>query len=135
MAAIWVLTFKYIKKYKSVAADTLCLMSMFKEQAIPESILSSAMQEETEDLLMERTLGVLQGYSMISLRHSGTILQEKQSRSFDIHRLVRLIARNWLTMTNTLTIGLPKPLKHFPRVISLWCGKTRSLGRAICLMQ
>ena len=111
VAATWVVTFEYMKKYNSIAADTLCLMSMFNAQAIPESILSSAMQDETEDLLMERALGVLQGYSMISLRHSSTLLQEKQGRSFDLHRLVRLVTRNWLTMTNTFDYWTAKAIE------------------------
>lgn len=108
VAATWVVTFEYMKKYNSVAADTLCLMSMFNAQAVPESILSSAMQGETGNLLMERALGVLQGYSMISLRHS---VQEKQGRSFDLHRLVRLVTRNWLTMTNTFDYWTAKAIE------------------------
>ena len=115
VAATWVVTFEYMKKYNPVAADTLCLMSMFNAQAIPESILSSAMQEETESLLMERALGVLQGYSMISLRQSGTMLQEKQARSFDLHRLVRLVTRNWLTMTDTFDYWTAKAIEKLSR--------------------
>ena len=111
VAATWVVTFEYMKKHNSVAADTLCLMSMFNAQAVPESILSSAIQDETGNLLMERALGVLQGYSMISLRHSGTILREKQGRSFDLHRLVRLVTRNWLTMTNTFDYWTAKAIE------------------------
>ncbi|KAL9039644.1 MAG: hypothetical protein Q9214_004792 [Letrouitia sp. 1 TL-2023] len=86
-------------------------MSMFNAQAIPESILSPATQDETTSLLMERALGVLQAYSMISLRRSGTILQEKQGRSFDLHRLVRLVTRNWLTMTNTFDYWTAKAIE------------------------
>ena len=108
VAATWIVTFEYMKRYNSVAADTLCLMSMFNAQAVPESILSSAMQGETGNLLMERALGVLQGYSMISLRHS---VQEKQGRSFDLHRLVRLVTRNWLTMTNTFDYWTAKAIE------------------------
>ena len=101
VALTWVVTFEYMRKSNSVAANTLCLMSMFNAQAIPESILCSETRDETEKLLMERALGVLQAYSMISLRHSGSKTQEKQGRSFDLHRLVRLVTRNWLTVTNT----------------------------------
>ena len=111
VAVTWVVTFEYMKKYNSVAANTLCLMSMFNAQAIPESILSSATQDETENLLMERALGVLQAYSLISLRRSSTILQEKQGRSFDLHRLVRLVTRNWLTMTNTFEYWTAKAIE------------------------
>ena len=115
VAATWVVTFEYMKKYNSVAADTLCLMSMFNAQAITECMLSSAMQDETEDLHMERALGVLQGYSMISLRQSGTMIQEKQGRSFDLHRLVRLVTRNWLTMTNTFDYWTAKAIETLSR--------------------
>ena len=101
VAMTWIVTFEYIEKYNSMAADVLCLMSMFNAQAVPESVLYSATQNEMESLLMERALGVLQAYSMISLRRSGIIPQEKQGRSFDLHRLVRLVTRNWLTITNT----------------------------------
>ena len=111
VAVTWVVTFEYMKKCNSVAADTLCLMSMFNAQAIPESILSSGTQDETENLLMERALGVLQAYSMISLRDSGIIRQEKQGRSFDLHRLVRLVTRNWLTMTDTFDYWTAKAIE------------------------
>ena len=108
VAATWIITFENMKRYNSVAADTLCLMSMFNAQAVPEPVLSSAMQDETGNLLMERALGVLQGYSLISLRHS---VQEKQGRSFDLHRLVRLVTRNWLTMTNTFDYWTAKAIE------------------------
>ena len=101
VAVTWVVTFEYMKKYNPVAADTLCIMSMFNAQAISECILSSAMQDEAENLPMERALGVLQAYSMISLRTSSPTIPKTQGRSFDLHRLVRLVTRNWLTMTNT----------------------------------
>ena len=111
VAATWVVTFEYMKKFNPLAANTLCLMSMFNAQAIPESILSSAKQDETEDLLMERALGILQAYSMISLRRSSTTLQEKQGRSFDLHRLVRLVTRNWLTMTDSFEYWTAKAVE------------------------
>ena len=115
VAATWVVTFEYMKKYNSAAADTLCLMSMFNAQAIPESILSSETQDETVNLVMERALGVLQGYSLISPRRSGTVLQEKQGRSFDLHRLVRLVTRNWLTMTNAFDYWTAKAIETLSR--------------------
>ena len=111
VAVTWVVTFEYMKKYNLVAANTLCLMSMFNAQAVPESILSSATQDEKEHLITERALGVLQAYSMISLRHSSTMLQEKQGRSFDLHRLVRLVTRNWLTMTNSFDYWTAKAVE------------------------
>ena len=59
MAATWVVTLEYMKKYNLVAADNLCLTSMFNAQAIMGSILSFQMQDETVNLLMDRAPGGL----------------------------------------------------------------------------
>ena len=101
VAAAWMVSFEYIKKYCPQAADFLCMMCMFDAQNIPESLLSRNIKDATEALLMEQALGLLQAYSMISQRHSGTMARDHQVRSYDLHRLVRLVTRNWLAMHAT----------------------------------
>ncbi|KAL8812376.1 MAG: hypothetical protein Q9223_007308, partial [Gallowayella weberi] len=104
IAATWIVTFEHLKDHRPLAADALCLMSMFDTQAIPESLISKIAEghsTSTSPTDMDRTLGVLQSYSLISTRYIDDTSHEKRRRSFDIHRLVRLVTRNWLVMCST----------------------------------
>ncbi|KAL8880801.1 MAG: hypothetical protein Q9198_001861 [Flavoplaca austrocitrina] len=100
IASTWIVTFDYMKAHQPLAADTLCLMSMFDAQAIPEAFISKiAGGDSASPTAAERTVGVLQAYSLISLRHdtSANAPHKQVGRTFDLHRLVRLVTRNWLT--------------------------------------
>ncbi|KAL9036754.1 MAG: hypothetical protein Q9180_004113 [Flavoplaca navasiana] len=100
IASTWIVTFDYMKAHQPLAADTLCLMSMFDAQAIPEAFISeTAGGDSASPTAAERTLGVLQAYSLISLGPdtSANAPHEQVGRTFDLHRLVRLVTRNWLT--------------------------------------
>ncbi|KAI4270298.1 MAG: hypothetical protein LQ337_006761 [Flavoplaca oasis] len=97
IASTWIVTFEYMKAHQPLAADTLCMMSMFDAQAIPEAFISKT--AGGSPTAVERTLGVLQAYSLINLRQdtSTDARHEHVGRTFDLHRLVRLVTRNWLT--------------------------------------
>ncbi|KAM0157329.1 hypothetical protein ACHAPG_004823 [Botrytis cinerea] len=105
----WQISFDYIRKIRSTAADLLSLMSFFDRQGIPEALLrssdthrnlhrnqkkrsdddddhssiSTACSDEFED-----DISLLQDYSFISVTADRT--------TFEMHRLVQLATRKWL---------------------------------------
>ncbi|KAL8852521.1 MAG: hypothetical protein Q9221_002645 [Calogaya cf. arnoldii] len=114
IASTWVVTFEYMKTHQPLAADTLCLMSMFDSQAIPEALISkTAGGDFASSTNLERTLGILQAYSLISVNHdtSASAPHKQMARTFDLHRLVRLVTRNWLTMCSTFNFWVAKAIK------------------------
>lgn len=104
IASTWMVTFEYMKARQPLAADTLCMMSMFDAQAIPEALISeTAGGNSNSSTSVEKTLGILQAYSLISPRDvtgAGACI-DQIGRMFDLHRLVRLVTRNWLTICST----------------------------------
>ena len=104
IASSWMVTFEYMKARQPLAANTLCMMSMFDAQAIPETLISkTAGGNPNSSTSVEKTLGILQAYSLISPRDvtgAGACI-DQIGRLFDLHRLVRLVTRNWLTMCST----------------------------------
>ena len=99
VATTWVVTFEYLKEHQSLAADTLCMMSMVDAHATPESFISNIDQGVTaSDIDLDRALGTLQAYSLISFRNADDMPQAELGRLFDLHPLVRLVTRNWLNM-------------------------------------
>ena len=101
IASTWMVTFEYMKARQPLAANTLCMMSMFDAQAIPEALISkTAGGDSNSSTSVEKTLGILQAYSLISPRDvigAGACI-DQIGRLFDLHRLVRLVTRNWLMM-------------------------------------
>ncbi|KAG7007356.1 p-loop containing nucleoside triphosphate hydrolase [Physcia stellaris] len=103
IATTWVVTFEYMKEHQPLAANLLCLMSMFDTQAIPEVLVLKLTREESDPTLsLERALGVLLAYSLI--RSASPRQLRLSERSFDLHRLVRLSTRNWLMMRSELDL-------------------------------
>ena len=103
IATSWMVTYEYMKEHRPLAADTLCMMSMFNTQAIPEAFISKTAQgAPARASNMEKALGTLKAYSLISDSNAHDDSRSKGSgRSFDLHRLVRLSTRNWLTLGST----------------------------------
>ena len=104
IASTWIVTFEYMKARQPLSADTLCMMSMFDAQAIPEALISkTAGGNADSSTSVEKTLGILQAYSLISPRDAtgaGACI-DQIGRLFDLHRLVRLVTRNWLMRCST----------------------------------
>lgn len=75
-------------------------MSFFDRQAIPIKFLEyyneQQDQEGYREIRLQETLGILKAFSFVT---------EGQDQSLDIHRLVQLISRKWLTRE--------KKLEHF----------------------
>ena len=100
IATTWTMTFEYLKEHRPLAANTLCMMSIFDPRAIPETFISETAQGDPADAKnVDLALSTLQAYSLISARDSSTASPGSRGRSFDLHRLVWLSTRNWLTMS------------------------------------
>ena len=84
--ATWQITFDHLKKHHQRSASVLALMSILDRQRIPKSILS--VPEETPAAL-ETVLGRLKAFSLVS--------SDRQGENYDMHRLVQLATRHWLT--------------------------------------
>jgi hypothetical protein len=86
VAKTWSISFEWIRKENPRAADLLSLMSFLDRQAIPIDLL----QYEDEDTFdFDEAAGVLQAFSLIQSDDAG--------QTFDMHRLVQLATRWWLT--------------------------------------
>jgi hypothetical protein len=90
VAKTWTISFELIRKDNPRAADLLCLMSFFDRQAIPLDLLYD---EECDELAFDDAVAVLQAFSLVEYDGGGT--------SFDMHRLVQLATRWWLTKEQT----------------------------------
>ena len=97
VATTWVISFDYIRAHDPVAADILSLMSILDSQAIPESLLCIV----NDPLALERSLGTLKAFTLVTLRAARDPVDHKQDRCYDLHRLVRLAMRNWLRMNHS----------------------------------
>lgn len=107
LATTWAISFDYIRKHDTAAADILSMMSMLDAQSIPESLLSSI----DDSLNLEKALGTLKAFSLISLRNAVNSMVDQDERAYDLHRLVRLAMRNWLHMRNSFDLWTAKAIK------------------------
>lgn len=89
IATTWLISFQHIAKRYPIAAEFLRLICFFAEKEIPKSLLPQV----TDEMEKDEAIGVLKGYAFI--------IEREDSDSFDMHRLVRLVTRNWLKQENT----------------------------------
>lgn len=109
IASTWIVTFEYMEKHQSLPADILCMMCLFDAQAIPEALVSLMPENDSiTSTELERALGVLQAYSLIHRRQVTGDSHHRMGRLFDLHRLVRLVTRNWLAMRSTHNYWMAK---------------------------
>ena len=107
VAVTWAISFEQIKKNDHRAAELLSLMSVFDRQAIPQSLLLL----DKDEVELEKALGTLKAFSLITPEHG--------RQAFNLHRLVYIATRNWLTMKKELDFWTGKALillsEHFPK--------------------
>lgn len=92
----WQMSFDYIRKTRSSAADLLSLMSFCDRQGIPEFLLRHKdndircddEQNRRDNESFENDIATLQNFLFITTDGCGT--------SFEMHRLVQLATREWL---------------------------------------
>jgi len=82
VATTWLVSFQHIARHNPLAANYLKFMCLLSEKDIPESILPAAGKREKAE-----AIATLKAYAFIS---------ERQSGSFDIHRLVPSAMRRYL---------------------------------------
>lgn len=95
VASTWLISFKNIRKNYPLAADVLSSMACYHEKNIPQSLLPVS----ASDFDLLEAIGVLIGYSFVR-RHNRSTSSEQ---IYDLHRLVQIAARNWLTMAKSMT--------------------------------
>ncbi|KAL9102393.1 MAG: hypothetical protein Q9163_002459 [Psora crenata] len=85
MAATWLVSFDRIRRSDPAAADLLFFMSYIENKAIPRSILPSMETEER----MVHAIGTLRAYAFVTEQGNGD--------TYDVHRLVHLATKVWLS--------------------------------------
>ena len=92
IATTWSVSFEYIRKHHTQAADLLSFISILANEGVPEFLLPHG----TDPVKFEKAIGTLHAFSFISTRY--VELDNSQHRCFEFHRLVRLAMRNWLSI-------------------------------------
>lgn len=91
VATTWLISFNKISQSNPLAAEYLQHMSLLAEKNIPKHLLPL-----DGELKAYEATGVLRAYAFISER--------ADEGSYDMHRLVRLVMRNWLVKEGELMI-------------------------------
>ncbi|KAK8130828.1 kinesin light chain [Apiospora sp. TS-2023a] len=84
VAATWLISFEQISRDDALAADCLRCICYFEEKDIPVILLPN----EADELERDEAISTLRAYAFI--------LDRGTPDRFDIHRLVRLVVRNWV---------------------------------------
>lgn len=85
----WLISFNHISRDKPVATKYLKFMSLLAEKNIPQSVLPTE-----DELEVDEAIATLKAYAFINERSN--------SEAYDMHRLVRLAMRNWMTQEKEL---------------------------------
>ncbi|PHH75427.1 hypothetical protein CDD80_2380 [Ophiocordyceps camponoti-rufipedis] len=99
VAQTWMVSFRKIQKQDVLAGKLLSLMCLFDRQAIPIKFLSHYSEKKQNGgpkspVELTKSAGLLKAFSLVS---------EEKSGSLDMHRLVQLVTRRWLTMDGKLS--------------------------------
>ena len=111
IATTWSVSFEYIRKHHTQAADLLSFISILANQGVPEFLLPHG----TDPVWFEKAIGTLHAFSFIATRF--VELDNSQHRCFIFHRLVRLAMRNWLSMNGRLDSWLAHAIEELAVVV------------------
>ncbi|KAI0179599.1 hypothetical protein GGR52DRAFT_579405 [Hypoxylon sp. FL1284] len=103
IATTWLVSFEHISNLDETAADLLLFLSYIEPKAIPQSLFPSPQSEETE-----HAIGTLCGYAFLVRGGADNI--------FDIHSLVHLAMRMWISKHNRTKEVVEKALDHVAKV-------------------
>ena len=84
VTATWIVSFDQIRNRSPSAAELLSLLAFFDRQGIPKSLL----QEGQDRLQLEKSLGILKAFSLIT--------ENTEDNNIHIHRLIQIAIRLWL---------------------------------------
>src|SRR5262249_50890426 len=87
VAATLAISFDMIKKRSPRAAEILSLMTFLDRQSIPKLFLKRKNEDDKSFELM-KALGTLKAFSLV--------IETEAGNTFDVHRLVQLVMREWL---------------------------------------
>ncbi|KAK1641365.1 kinesin light chain [Colletotrichum phormii] len=89
VATTWLISFDHVSRDNPLAAKYLSYMCYLAEKDIPRALLPPEEDGmDTDDMNADEAISTLVAYAFI--------LQRDTADRFDIHRLVRLVMRNWL---------------------------------------
>ena len=118
VATTWVVSFSQIRARDTVAADLLSFMSCIEWKAIPRSILPGVQPEER----MEDAIGTLCAYSFL-------VKRDDEDR-YDIHRLVHLATRVWISQHGDIADEAEKAIQHVVEIFPSDDYANRAVWRA-----
>lgn len=98
VAQTWILSFQQIEQQHILASELLSFMSILDRQDIPAQFISHYSKHKRNggprsEIELTEALGILKAFSFVTEENSG---------SFDMHRLVQLVTRKWLTSRGTI---------------------------------
>ncbi|KAL6409280.1 hypothetical protein AUP68_05652 [Ilyonectria robusta] len=99
VAETWALSFQQIEKQNSLAGELLSFMCLLDRQDIPMEFLFHYTQKDHDGnfgstVTLTKALGILKAFSFIA---------EGKDEHLNMHRLVQLVTRKWLTKKNTVS--------------------------------
>lgn len=100
VAKTWTITFNKISEQDKLAANLLAFISYIEWKAIPRSILPT----DHPKAQLEEAIGTLCAYSFLERRGDG--------KKFDMHRLVHLATRIWVSEKRAVEALSIKAMKH-----------------------
>jgi len=104
----WLISFNQIKVNDLKASELLSFMSLLDNKSVPKVLLPG----NTNTVEFHNAVGTLIAYSLLKTS------QEGKEDAYELHRLVHLVARNWLRIEKTLdrwsTVAVQTLLDHFP---------------------
>ncbi|RYP27921.1 hypothetical protein DL767_007448 [Monosporascus sp. MG133] len=95
VAQTWMLSFQQIQRQNPFAGELLSLMSRLDRQGIPEAFISNYGERNNRfdgRIELVKAVGVLKAFSFMS---------EEKGGNLNMHRLVQLVTRKWLTKEGT----------------------------------
>ena len=127
VATTWVVSFSQIRARDSAATDLLAFMSCVEWKAIPRSLLPSVQPEER----MEEAIGTLCGYSFLARRENDDREKEEGGEEwYDIHRLVHLATRIWISQGRNMAEVTEKAVRHAAKIFPSDDYANRAVWRA-----
>jgi len=104
IATTWLISFRYISRDNQRAAQYLQFMSLLAEKDIPKSLLPPG----ANALEVDEAIAVLEAYAFLSKR--------PDQASYDMHRLVPLVMRNWLARERKLKECIGKVIQRLAEI-------------------
>ena len=124
IASTWLITFDHIRKQNKLASEYLLISACLHERAIPELIWPST----GSSLKQVDAVAILEGYSFLKRRMGDP---DMKIQLYDMHRLVRLVARNWMEKNNTLAAWTQTSIKQMADIFPTDDDENRWLWRLL----